>query len=76
MTGCVDSILKAQRAILMTSLKLKTTSFRRIFYFCLSILTKNTQNLISAKYLDQYNFITKYLNLNWITVKRFIIYKK
>ena len=56
-TGCADSIFRAQCTILMTSLKLITThfkyiagfSFLRTFYFCLFNWNQNMS--ISAKYL-------------------------
>ena len=62
----VDSIFNAQPAVFMTPLKIENYvilntllnfHFRRIFYFCLSILTKNMPNLISAKYLTPILFL-------------------
>ena len=57
-TCYADSIFKAQCGILMKSLNLTTTSFESIaeysfpiiFYFCLSIWTKNIPDQFSAKY--------------------------
>ena len=84
-TCCFDSILKAQCQILMTALKLTTTSFlihceifisENILFVSINFDLKQAKPNIGKIFNSNISLITKYLNLNWNIVKSFIFYQK
>ena len=84
-TGCVDLVFKAQCAILMTSLKLTTTSFwvhcriyisENILLLSIDLDYKHAKPNIGKIFTTSIVLITKYLNLNWNIVKPLIFILK
>ena len=85
MTGCFDSIFKAQCWIHMTSLKLTTTSFwihcgifisENILFLSTNLDLKHAKPSVSKIFNAYIILLAKYLILNWNIVKKFIFYQK
>ena len=82
-TCCVDSIFKAQWAILMTSLKLTTTSFwvhcriyisEKFLFLSIDLDEEHAKPNIGKIFNTSIILITKYLNFNWNIVKPLLLY--